>query len=243
MRILMIAPQPFFLERGTPIAVRAAAGVLSAAGHDVDLLVLHGGEDIALPGVRLLRAPRPPGVDHVGVGLSTAKLLCDAGLAWHAARLIRGNRYQVVHAVEEAVFVALAARALRPFKLVWDMDSLLVDQMVEGGGVVARLAGAVRPMERWAARRADMLLPVCDAIAQAALAMAPDKTLGRTVHVLPDIATPAPKGPPPPGALKLASHAPPGATLALYVGNLEEYQGVDDAIAAMACVGSGRACT
>ncbi len=34
MKILMLAPQPFFEERGTPIAVRLAAEALAGQGHE-----------------------------------------------------------------------------------------------------------------------------------------------------------------------------------------------------------------
>ena len=39
MKVLVIAPQPFFLERGTPIAVRLLVTTLCGFGHTVDLLV------------------------------------------------------------------------------------------------------------------------------------------------------------------------------------------------------------
>ena len=43
MKILLVAPQPFYQERGTPIAVRLLAETLCGAGHEVDLLTLVNG--------------------------------------------------------------------------------------------------------------------------------------------------------------------------------------------------------
>ena len=60
MKILVVAPQPFYTERGTPIAVKLLVETLAQAGHAVDLLVYHQGADVSIPGVRLLRAGRPP---------------------------------------------------------------------------------------------------------------------------------------------------------------------------------------
>ena len=54
MNVLLLAPQPFYRERGTPIAVRLLAETLCSLGHAVDLLVYHEGEDISFPGLRLL---------------------------------------------------------------------------------------------------------------------------------------------------------------------------------------------
>ena len=38
MKILLIAPHPFFQERGTPIAVKLLIETLSEFGHSIDLL-------------------------------------------------------------------------------------------------------------------------------------------------------------------------------------------------------------
>jgi len=56
-RILVVAPQPFFTPRGTPFSVYYRTLVSSELGFEVDLLTYGQGEDIALPGVRLIRAP------------------------------------------------------------------------------------------------------------------------------------------------------------------------------------------
>ena len=50
MRILLVAPQPFYQERGTPIAVRMLVEVLCGQGHAVDLLTFHEGADLDIEG-------------------------------------------------------------------------------------------------------------------------------------------------------------------------------------------------
>ena len=54
MRILVVAPQPFYEERGTPIAVRLLVETLCDFGHDVDLLVYQQGQDIEFPRLRIV---------------------------------------------------------------------------------------------------------------------------------------------------------------------------------------------
>lgn len=221
MRILFLAPQPFYAERGTPIAVRYAVEELCRAGHEVDLLVYHEGADISLPGLRLFRAGRPPLVSKVPIGFSPQKLICDLWLAAKAYSLMLRTRYDVVHAVEESVFLALAARIARRFRLVYDMDSLMSDQIIEKWSA----AKPVHPMLAWfegfAARRSDLVLPVCAAIADRVRAQAPSTP----VHLLPDVAPEAPASPP--QAEDLRSTFGIRRPLALYVGNLETYQGID----------------
>src|SRR5690606_27409690 len=145
MKILIAAPQPFYQERGTPIAVKLLAESLCELGHEVDLLVYHAGSDIERPGLRLIRAARPWGVRRVPLGPSWQKLPCDAMLIAKMIGLLWRNRYDVVHAVEEAVFPAALLVACgnafarrrrdgagRPrAKLVYDMDSSLSDQLIE----------------------------------------------------------------------------------------------------------------
>jgi len=60
VRILMLAPHPFFQARGTPIAVRTVLEFLSARGHRVDVLTFPEGEDLDLPNCRFYRVRRLP---------------------------------------------------------------------------------------------------------------------------------------------------------------------------------------
>lgn len=73
MRILVLAPQPFFQNRGTPIAVRMLAEDLCKAGHNVDLLTFFEGEDVDLRDVRHLRIPPIPFIKNIGPGFSLKK--------------------------------------------------------------------------------------------------------------------------------------------------------------------------
>jgi len=225
MRILFLAPQPFFVERGTPIAVRFAVEALCRAGHEVDLVVLHGGEDIAMSGLTLHRVRRPPFVDEVPIGLSPAKLLCDLFLVATAFRLLARKRFDVIHAVEESVFPALIARVFRRFELIYDMDSLMGDQIVEKWPRLGSLRWLFTAIERWPMRRANLVMPVCAAIADRVRELAPDQV----IQLLPDVATPVAAASPDDGPVLDLRTVVDSATapIALYVGNLEYYQGTD----------------
>jgi glycosyltransferase involved in cell wall biosynthesis len=232
VKVLLLAPQPFFTERGTPIAVRALAEALCRDGHQVDLVVLHGGEDIVVPGLRIIRTPRPPFVGAVPIGFSPAKLACDVLLAFTAFRLLARTRYDVIHAVEEAVYPALLAKLFRRVPVIHDMDSLMVEQIVEKWPAIAAIRSPLDFVERIAAKRSDVVLAVCPLIAERAAEAA---GTGK-VFLLPDIATPAPEGAPPADVQDLRAGLAPDALLALYVGNLERYQGVDLLVEAMTCL-------
>jgi len=236
MKILLLAPHPFFSERGTPIAVRLAVDALCAMGHQVDLLTYHEGQDIEITGMRLVRISAPPCIRNIPIGFSVKKLVCDLWMAIAAYRLIFRNHYDVVHSVEESVFIALAARPFGKFRVVYDMDSLMADQIAEKWPKAGPIIPILRWIERQAMSRADLVLPVCEAIAARARAA----TNPRLVHLLPDVAFPPPDNLT--NAEDLRTHCKLPGPLALYVGNLEGYQGVGLAMEALAAVPEAKRC-
>ena len=60
VRILVLAPQPFFQNRGTPIATRRLLSLLALEGYQLDLLTYPEGESIELPNCQIHRVPRLP---------------------------------------------------------------------------------------------------------------------------------------------------------------------------------------
>jgi glycosyltransferase involved in cell wall biosynthesis len=233
MRILVIAPQPFYQERGTPIATRLLVEALQAAGHDVDVLTYHIGEDPKLAGVRVFRAPAVPFVHDVPIGFSVRKLLCDFALLWRLLTLMRTQRYDVLHAVEEAVYLSLLVRGIAGSRVVYDMDSSMPEQLLGKYGALRTVDGILRRFERFAIARSDLVLAVCEDLASRARGYA-TKT---PVDVLEDVSLLGDGGGS--GTVEdLRRGLPPGGMLALYVGNLEHYQGVDVLLEALALVES-----
>jgi len=231
MNVLLIAPQPFYRERGTPIAVRLLAETLCALGHAVDLLVYHEGEEIAFPGLRLLRAPPPPLVRDVPIGFSAKKLACDITLTASFLRLARPGRYDVVHAVEEAVFPAAWLRRRHQAAVVCDMDSDMVDQLVGTSRLRRLFRRPLAAIVRRTLRACDLVLAVCPSLADRASELCPTVP----VRVLEDIPlTDAPHA----AVEDLRERFGIRGPLALYVGNLEPYQGIDLLLEALAVVGS-----
>ena len=118
MNILLLAPHPFYQERGTPIAVDLLLRVLSQRGNTIDVLTYHEGAPRAYPGVTLHRIPDIAGIRDIRPGFSWKKVVCDLVLMFKAFRLAGGRKYQVVHAVEESVFIAILLR------LVYQIQSI-----------------------------------------------------------------------------------------------------------------------
>jgi glycosyltransferase involved in cell wall biosynthesis len=221
MKILIVAPHPFYQERGTPIAVRLVAETLCELGHEVDLLVYHEGTDISASGLRLFRAGRPPGVGAVPIGISWQKLVCDVWLVRRMISLTRARDYDVIHATEEAVFPAALLSSVLKKKLVYDMDSSLSDQTTTKWKVFRPLRPLLERIENRVVRRADLILPVCEDLAERVRPAARDGA----VHVLPDVPVGGSAADASVDDLRAVVRA--GSVLCLYVGNLEAYQGID----------------
>ncbi len=232
MKILLMAPQPFYEERGTPIAVRLAAEALAAQGHEVHLLTFHLGRDIAMAGVTHHRIAAPLGVRRVGIGFSPAKLICDLWMLAAAARLVARHRFDVLHGVEEAVFLAWPLAALGRAQLVYDADSILSEQIADKWPKARLCSRIIGWFERAAFRRSDLVIAVCPSIRDAARQVAP----AERVHLLPDVAMTGPEGTGSAAPVEDLRALAPGRQLALYVGNLEGYQGVDLLLHAQALI-------
>jgi hypothetical protein len=182
MRVLVVAPHPFFQERGTPIAVALVLKVLSERGHVVDVVTYHEGRDVRLAMTTLHRIPRLPMVRGIHPGLSWKKVVCDLFVLVRALRLAAGRRYDFVHAVEEAVFIALLLKWLFRIPYVYDMDSLLSRQVADRFPRLARVASLLARCERLALHHATAVVPVCEALEGVARRW----TTGKVVR-LPDV--------------------------------------------------------
>ncbi len=225
LRILFLAPQPFFEVRGTPLAVLAMTRALCGLGHRVDLLTYPQGEAVEIPGLVHRRSLRLP-VGRVKAGPSLAKLALDIPFMAEAAwRLARG-RYDVVHAVEESTHLAAPLARLFGVPLVADVDSSIPDQLSRSplgwGGILPRLA---RSLEGHALRHAAAAITVCRSLTDGVRAQAPDTPVFQVED--PPLVDPA-AAPDAGGVARLrAALGLGGGPVVLYSGNFEPYQGVD----------------
>lgn len=219
LRILFLAPQPFFQSRGTPIAARMLLEFLAEQGHDVDVLTYAEGEDVTIPGVRLHRIPQIPGVRGIQPGFSWKKLVSDVVMLFACLRMVRRTHYDLVHAIEESVFIAAAVKRLTGVPFVYDMDSSLADQLIEQKPRLRGARGLLTRFEGAAVRNSLGVLTVCRTLQETALAY--DRA--KLVAVVEDSSLVQPPGEP----VDLLSELPGSGPTALYVGNLRPYQGID----------------
>jgi glycosyltransferase involved in cell wall biosynthesis len=161
MKILMIAPEPFFEPRGTPISVYQRLYALSTLGHQVDLLTYHVGQDVDIPGVAIHRVPNVPFIKDVKIGPSWSKAFLDVLLFCHAIVLLATNQYDVIHSHEEAAFFSVPLAILFRTRHLYDMHSSLPRQLANfGKWSFWPLVKLFRILERWVLYTCDATITV-----------------------------------------------------------------------------------
>ncbi len=132
MRILMLAPTPFFAHRGCHVRILEEIRALAALGHEVTLCTYGLGEEV--PDVRTVRAPRVPWYRKLTAGPSWHKLYLDALLLMTAARTLRRLRPHVIHAhLHEGAAIGTGLARLFRVPLVADLQGSMTDEMSEHG--------------------------------------------------------------------------------------------------------------
>lgn len=221
----MIAPEPFFEPRGTPISIRQRLQGLADLGHSVDLVTYPIGQPITIPGVRIIRAPAVPLIKRVAIGPSWAKLVLDVGLVAAAAWQLLRQRYDVIHSHEEGAFVALLLAPLFGTPHLYDMHSSLPRQLASSrfGGywLIIRL---FEWLEGQVLRTARVVLTVGRDLEDYVLARRPALNHLRLENVAPLPAHPRDAQ----AVAALRERLGLGQRLAVvYTGNLERHQGMD----------------
>ncbi len=219
-RVLFLAPQPFYAWRGSPIRVGYDLQALAMLGYEIDLVTLPIGRPWSHDGVRIHRLSNPFGVERVPIGPSWPKLCFDFLMMFKVAALLRRNRYDVIHGVEEAGAIAAwfgRGRAAVVYEKHSDpqshRDSAFVNAVL---WVYARV-------ERWTARRAHAVVGTGPGLVEQMGDVAPGR-----VHQISDIPSSLEEPRDEAVAAVRRQLDPRGdAVVIAYVGSYAVYQGVD----------------
>ncbi len=158
----MIAPEPFFQPRGTPFSEYHRLQALSKLGHEVDLITYPIGEDVEIERVKIYRSLRIPGITHVKIGPSLAKILLDIPLFIQALWMVMTRHYDCIHTHEEGVIVGAILRKFFGYAHVYDMHSSLPEQMsnfgISNSPIVYKFGEF---MERWVLKHSSKTIVIC----------------------------------------------------------------------------------
>ncbi|HHS14083.1 MAG TPA: glycosyltransferase family 1 protein [bacterium] len=175
MNILMVAPEPIFEPRGTPLSVVGRLKALSDMGHHVDLLTYPMGRSIDLHSVHIHRTPRIPGIRKIKIGPSLAKVPLDLCLMLKTFHFL-WSRYDVLHTHEEAGFWGTLFAGWFRVPHIYDMHSSLPQQLENFEFSRSRLLKRIfECLERWVLNRAGCVITICPDLAEHVQKVIPEK--------------------------------------------------------------------
>jgi glycosyltransferase involved in cell wall biosynthesis len=238
VKILMIAPEPFFEPRGTPFSEYHRIRALLELGHTVDLVTYPFGRDVSLPGLRVFRSLRPPLIREVRIGPSLAKIPLDLTLALTALRRAAAGHYDAVHSHEEGSYIGVLIAAVLGVPHLYDMHSSLPQQLTNFGFSQSRLLARMFAwMERFVVRRSRVVVVICPHLQDVVHAIEPAVPSVLIENAPGSGDTPvAGSG----GRIRAELGIPAGSPIVLYTGTFETYQGLDLLFAAAQRVSAQR---
>ena len=235
MRVLMLAPTPFFGDRGCHIRILEETRALRPHGIEVLVATYPVGRDVA--GVRTVRAPALPWVRTLPVGFSSHKPGLDLLLLLTAARAARRFGPHVIHGhLHEGAVLGRLLAGRRRSALVADLQGSLTGELADHGDLprTGPVTGIARRVERAIVRGPARVLASSSAFARE-LTERWEVPAARIVS-LPDGVDPETFRP------GLASddlrrrYGLEGRRVVAFLGVLAAYQGVDDLLEAWPAV-------
>jgi len=239
MKILMIAPQPFFQPRGTPFSVLHRLKALSKLGYKIDLVTYHLGQDVQIDNVSIHRAKKIAWVKEIAIGPSKTKLILDAYVYRRAVELLKRQRYDLIHTHEEAGFFGIRLSKKFGTLHLYDMHSSLPQQLsnFKYRGAKA-LLNIFEKLEAAAINSAQAVITICPELFNYVQARFPEK-YNKLIENVADNAIvfgSSSDGEAKNGKMSaaelaqrygLSTNGKNGPTTVLYAGTFEPYQGLD----------------
>jgi len=221
-RILIIAPTPFFSDRGCHVRIHEQAAYLSGRGYRVRALTYPIGNDP--PGLEVIRARGIVRYEKYEAGPSWTRLILDAAVLIKGLQICKQDPPDLIHAhLHEGALIGaiLGRRFNRP--VVFDYQGSLTGESVHHGfisegGALSRLFGAV---EGWIDRLPARIITSAGVLTEALNKQGMQaETVGDGVDL--ERFRPGPRD------HKLAEDLGlPDRPVAVFLGAMTDYQGVD----------------
>lgn len=163
LRVLMIAPTPYFADRGCHVRIYEEARALTKLGHEVCIVTYHLGRD--MPGVRVVRIPQIPWYNKLEAGPSWHKPYLDILLLLKSLAEARSFRPHLIHAhLHEGAFIGSFLKNLLHIPLLFDYQGSLSGESLNHGFLrdTSPLLKLFKGFERFIDRRANHIITSSD---------------------------------------------------------------------------------
>jgi glycosyltransferase involved in cell wall biosynthesis len=159
----MIAPTPYFADRGCHVRIYEEALALTKMGHEVCIVTYHLGRD--MPGVRVVRTPSVPWYSKLEAGPSWHKPYLDLLLFRKALAEARLFRPHLIHAhLHEGALIGSLLKHLLHIPLLFDYQGSLTGESLNHGFLreSSFLLKLFKGLERFIDRQADHIISSSD---------------------------------------------------------------------------------
>jgi len=226
LRVLMLAPTPYFSDRGCHVRIYEEARILRRMGHDVRLVTYHLGRDMAdIPTDRIMRIPW---YGKLTAGPSWHKPYLDILLFFKALQVARSFRPDLIHAhLHEGAFIGIFLKKMLNIPLLFDCQGSLTGEIIDHGFTRrgSRLASLFAGIEQFINKNVDAIVTSSTAGAEALCnqwGVSPSKVTPLTDGVNTDEFIPGDKA-----AARRVLGLPSDRPVVVFLGLLNRYQGVD----------------
>ncbi|MDA8132794.1 MAG: glycosyltransferase family 4 protein [Elusimicrobia bacterium] len=233
MKILTIAPNPFFVDRGFSIRVYNQVKGLTKLGHSV--LVTAYGAGRAIDCAEIVRAPDLPGYDGEALGAKLSRLYLDVLLFFVSLRTAWKFRPDVIHGhLHEGALIGILIGWLQRKPVLLDAQGGLAAELRDRGTVTnGLLLSLVRGVERFICRNSRFIVYSSPATGSALASEfgVPAAKMAQLDDVV-DVSGFEAAGPLPRSEFGFSA----SDRVLVYVGTLHKYYGVDCLLEAAAAV-------
>jgi glycosyltransferase involved in cell wall biosynthesis len=222
----MIAPTPYFSDRGCHVRIYEEARALTKLGHEVCIVTYHFGRD--MPGVRVVRTAHVPWYNKLEAGPSWHKPYLDALLLWKSLAEARSFRPHLIHAhLHEGALIGSVLSGLLRIPLLFDYQGSLSGETLNHGFMseTSLMMKLFKGLERFIDRRADLIITSSDKGRQELThewGIASEKVINVIDGVDTEIFKPRSRS-----EARRELGIPDDVKLVVYLGLFNRYQGVD----------------
>ncbi|WP_224963360.1 glycosyltransferase family 4 protein [Geomonas subterranea] len=225
LRVLVLAPTPFFADRGCHVRILEEARAAIACGVDVRLVTYHIGRDV--PGVRTERIAGFSWYKKLEAGPSWVKPLLDLQLLLKAFQVARQFKPHVIHAhLHEGAFFGAFLKMLIRVPMLFDCQGSLTAEITDHGFVKpgSLLQRFFATLERWINRSSDFIVTSASPTVELLLKDGVPKDRVRALIDGVDTNEFAPR---PKEEIRARLGLPEKRPIVAYLGLMNSYQGLD----------------
>ena len=154
----MIAPTPFFSDRGCHIRILEEAKILKKLGHEITIYTYHLGKNIE--GIKIKRIKEVRSYNKLDAGPSYKKIYLDYLLLIKLLKEVKKKEYDIIHAhLHEGALIGKIVRKFKGIPLVFDYQGSLVKEMQDHGYLKNKIAKKIfQSLEKIITKNNDFIL-------------------------------------------------------------------------------------